>query len=38
MSVFELHEPQLLDDDLRMIRAQVRRFVDERIVPFLDAV
>ena len=37
MSVFELHEPQLLDDDLRMIRAQVRRFVDERIVPFGDA-
>ena len=37
MSVFVLHEPQLLDDDLRMIRAQVRRFVDERIVPFGDA-
>ena len=37
MSVLELNEPRILDDDLRMIRAQVRRFVDERIVPFGDA-
>ena len=34
---FELNEPALLDDDLKMIRAQVRRFVDERIVPYADA-
>ncbi len=37
MPVFELNEPQDLDDSLRMVRAQVRRFVDERIVPFADA-
>ncbi|MBP6900185.1 MAG: acyl-CoA dehydrogenase family protein [Burkholderiaceae bacterium] len=36
MSVFELNEPAILDDDLKMIRAQVRRFVDERIVPEAD--
>jgi acyl-CoA dehydrogenase len=37
MPLFELNEPKVLDDDHRMIRAQVRRFVDERIVPFGDA-
>jgi acyl-CoA dehydrogenase len=36
MSVFELNEPAILDEDLKMIRAQVRRFVDERIVPYAD--
>jgi acyl-CoA dehydrogenase len=33
---FEFSEPEL-DEDLRMIRAQVRRYVDERIVPRADA-
>jgi acyl-CoA dehydrogenase len=37
MPLFELNEPKVLDEDHRMIRAQVRRFVDERIVPFGDA-
>ena len=37
MPRFELAEPQHLDESLRMIRDQVRRFVDERIVPFADA-
>lgn len=36
MSVFELHEPAILDEDLKMVRTQVRRFVDERIVPHAD--
>ena len=33
MSVFELNEPRILDEDLRMVRSQVRRFVNERIIP-----
>lgn len=33
MSIFEFTEPNLLDDDHRMLREQVRRFVDEVIVP-----
>lgn len=37
MNEFEFGEPNILDDDLRMIRAQVRRFVEEVIVPQADA-
>ncbi|MGE4359964.1 MAG: acyl-CoA dehydrogenase family protein [Lysobacteraceae bacterium] len=37
MTEFEYLEPDLLDDDLRMVREQVRRFVRERIVPCADA-
>lgn len=37
MQVFELNEPDILDEDHRMLRAQVRRVVNERIVPFGDA-
>ncbi len=33
MATFEFQEPEYLDEDLRMVRAQVRRFVDEVIVP-----
>src|SRR5271154_4644635 len=33
MVAFEFAEPALLDSDLKMIRAQVRRYVDERIAP-----
>ncbi len=33
MATFEFQEPECLDEDLRMVRAQVRRFVDEVIVP-----
>lgn len=31
--MFEFAEPALLDDDLSMVRTQVRRFVEERIAP-----
>ncbi|HEY9238883.1 MAG TPA: acyl-CoA dehydrogenase family protein [Burkholderiaceae bacterium] len=34
---FEFNEPGFLDDDLRMVREQVRRFVAEEIVPHGDA-
>ena len=37
MTEFEFSEPDLLDEDLRMIRAQVRRYVEEVIVPQADA-
>lgn len=37
MPDFEFNEPALLDDTHRMIRAQVRRFVDQVIVPQADA-
>lgn len=36
MTEFEFLEPDLLDEDLRMVREQVRRFSRERIVPFAD--
>lgn len=36
MDPFEFNEPELLDDELRMVRAQLRRFVQERIIPFAD--
>ena len=36
MTEFEFLEPDLLDDDLRMVREQVRRFSKERIQPFAD--
>ncbi|KTT24822.1 acyl-CoA dehydrogenase family protein [Pseudacidovorax intermedius] len=36
MTEFEFLEPDLLDEDLRMVRDQVRRFSRERIVPFAD--
>jgi acyl-CoA dehydrogenase len=36
MIEFEFQEPDLLDEDLRMVRDQVRRFSRERIVPFAD--
>ena len=37
MTEFEFLEPDLLDEDLRMVREQVRRFVREQIVPYADA-
>jgi acyl-CoA dehydrogenase len=37
MTDFEFLEPDLLSDELRMVRGQVRRFVKERIVPYADA-
>lgn len=37
MTEFEFREPHLLDDDHRMIRAQVRRYVEEAIVPKAQA-
>ena len=37
MPDFEFNEPALLDDTHRMIRAQVRRFVDQVIVPQAEA-
>jgi acyl-CoA dehydrogenase len=37
MTEFEYLEPELLNEDLRMVREQVRRFVRERIVPYGDA-
>ena len=36
MTEFEFLEPDFLDEDLRMVREQVRRFSKERIVPFAD--
>jgi acyl-CoA dehydrogenase len=37
MPEFELAESNAVDEDLRVIRAQIRRFVNEKIVPFGDA-
>jgi acyl-CoA dehydrogenase len=37
MTEFDYLEPDLLDDDLRMVRQQVRRYVREQIVPQADA-
>ncbi|MEP6720988.1 MAG: acyl-CoA dehydrogenase family protein [Variovorax sp.] len=37
MTEFEFNEPELLDDDMRMVRTQVRRYVEEVIVPQADA-
>ncbi|NPC54968.1 acyl-CoA dehydrogenase family protein [Caenimonas soli] len=37
MTEFEFQEPAFLSEDLRMVREQVRRFVDEKIVPHADA-
>ena len=37
MTEFEFQEPDFLGDELRMVRQQVRRFVEERIVPFGEA-
>lgn len=36
MIEFEFKEPTLLDDDLQMVRRQLRRFVQDRIIPFGD--
>ena len=37
MTEFEFSEPDILGDDLRLVRQQLRRFVNERIVPHGDA-
>ena len=37
MPPFEFNEPELLSEELRMVRTQVRRYVDEAIVPHADA-
>ncbi|MGE4335941.1 MAG: acyl-CoA dehydrogenase family protein [Pigmentiphaga sp.] len=37
MTEFEFNEPELLDDTLRMMRQQVRRFVNEVIIPNGDS-
>jgi len=37
MTEFEFQEPAFLDEDLRMVREQVRRFVAEKIVPHGEA-
>ena len=37
MEAFEFNEPDLLPEDLRMVRAQIRRYVEEAIVPQADA-
>jgi acyl-CoA dehydrogenase len=37
MTEFEFQEPDVLGEELRMVRQQVRRFVEERIVPFGEA-
>ncbi|HEY1944758.1 MAG TPA: acyl-CoA dehydrogenase family protein [Roseiarcus sp.] len=37
MGMFEFAEPEPLDGDLSMVRTQVRRYVDERILPNGDA-
>ena len=37
MTAFEFNEPALLDEDHRMIRAQIRRYVEDVIVPQADA-
>ena len=36
MTEFEFNEPELLDEDMRMVRAQVRRYVEQVIVPQAD--
>ena len=36
MTEFEFNEPDVLDEDLCMVRTQVRRYVDEVIVPQAD--
>ncbi len=33
MQTFEFNEPDLLDDDHRMLREQIRRYVEEAVVP-----
>jgi len=37
MTEFEFQEPDFLGEDLRMVRDQVRRFVNEKIVPYGEA-
>ena len=37
MTEFEFSEPDILGEDLRMVRQQVRRYVNEKIVPNGDA-
>jgi acyl-CoA dehydrogenase len=37
MTEFEFQEPAFLNEDLRMVREQVRRFVAEKIVPHAQA-
>ena len=37
MTDFDFNEPDVLSEDLRMVRAQVRRYVEEVIVPQADA-
>jgi acyl-CoA dehydrogenase len=37
MAIFEFNEPDILGEDLRMVRDQVRRLVDEVVVPHGDA-
>ncbi len=37
MPEFEFSESNAVDEDLRVIRAQIRRFVNEKIVPFGDS-
>ena len=37
MPEFEFADSNVVDEDLRVIRAQIRRFVNEQIVPFGDA-
>jgi acyl-CoA dehydrogenase len=37
MTEFEFQEPDMLSDELKMVRAQVRRFVNERIIPCAEA-
>jgi acyl-CoA dehydrogenase len=37
MAEFEFNEPNVLNDDLRMVREQIRRYVKDVIVPQADA-
>ncbi|MDR6861100.1 acyl-CoA dehydrogenase family protein [Variovorax guangxiensis] len=37
MTEFEFNEPDLLSEELHMVREQVRRFANEKIVPHADA-
>lgn len=37
MTTFEIKEPDLLNEELRMLREQLRRYVNEQIVPRADA-
>ena len=37
MPELDFNEPNILDDELRQVRAQIRRFVNQKIVPFGDA-